>query len=203
MTADQPTAIKPGFSRSFLVLVLAAPVVWAVMYWLFAVPLSDRLADSGTSIIATFGLNDPLFLRTLLFAGLIYPVLEEIVFRGALQGFLLDRLPSSLAVERNQSDERGVAADADTATDSETSGLTSASTATPRYRMLVGGVSWANVLTSLAFAALHLISQPPLWAFLVFFPSLAFGWLREASGGLIFPIILHIFYNLGFFLLFH
>ncbi len=198
MTEDQTTAIKPGFFRSFVVLLLAAPAVWVGMHWLLGIPLAARFANSGGSISAAFGFNNSIFLHTLLFAGLIYPVLEEIVFRGAVQGFLLDRLPSSIAVNRHQSDEPAVA----TASDTDASGITNPSTGSDRYHMLIGGISWANVLTSIAFAALHLISQSPLWAFLVFFPSLAFGWVREASGGLLLPIVLHIFYNIGFLLLF-
>ena len=63
-------------------------------------------------------------------------------------------------------------------------------------------MSFANVLTSLIFASMHLISQPTIWAFAVFFPSLVFGWSIERFQTLAAPVTLHIFYNAGFFLLF-
>jgi len=94
---------------------------------------------------------------------LLYPILEEIVFRGGVQTFLLERK----ALTKH-----------------------------------IFGISLANVLTSIAFAALHLIYQPVLWALLVFVPSLVFGWARERYGSVIPSILLHGFYNLGFVLLF-
>lgn len=60
------------------------------------------------------------------------------------------------------------------------------------------GVSLANVITSLLFAAMHLINQPPLWAALVFLPSIVFGWARDRYGYIHASVVLHIFYNAGF-----
>jgi len=60
------------------------------------------------------------------------------------------------------------------------------------------GISIANLLTSVVFAAMHLISQPPLWAALVFVPSLAFGWARDRYISVVPGIILHSVYNAGF-----
>ncbi|MEE9319765.1 MAG: JDVT-CTERM system glutamic-type intramembrane protease [Granulosicoccus sp.] len=99
----------------------------------------------------------------LLIASLIYPVLEEFVFRGGLQPALLAR---------------------------------------PVFRKRVGPVSLANVLTSIAFAAAHLLRQPPLWAALVLLPSLVFGWSRERYDSIVPPTLLHMFYNAGFIWLF-
>ena len=59
----------------------------------------------------------------------------------------------------------------------------------------------ANVLTSIAFAAVHLYAHPPLWALAVFFPSLVFGYFRDRSGRLEGPILLHIGYNASYFML--
>lgn len=72
----------------------------------------------------------------------------------------------------------------------------------PRLRKKWKAVTLANVLTSVIFAGLHFISQPPIWALLVFFPSLVFGWSKERFKTLLAPIVLHVFYNAGFFLLF-
>ncbi|MEE9333872.1 MAG: JDVT-CTERM system glutamic-type intramembrane protease [Granulosicoccaceae bacterium] len=64
------------------------------------------------------------------------------------------------------------------------------------------GISAANIVTSLVFAAAHLIYQTPMWACLVFFPSIIFGWARERYNSVIPSILLHAFYNAGFGLLF-
>jgi membrane protease YdiL (CAAX protease family) len=69
-------------------------------------------------------------------------------------------------------------------------------------RSALGPLTIANLLTSVLFAALHFIYHPPLWALLVFFPSLVFGFFKERSGGLTAPILLHVFYNGGFIWLF-
>ena len=68
-------------------------------------------------------------------------------------------------------------------------------------RRQLGGISLANVLTSLAFAAVHLFQHAPVWAAAVFIPSLVFGYVRERFNAVAPAIALHIFYNLGYFLL--
>lgn len=93
----------------------------------------------------------------------IYPVLEEIVFRGGLQGWLLDR---------------------------------------PKFDRQCCGLTLANLLTSLVFTALHFLNHPPLWAALVLFPSLVFGWSRDRHASLSGAIVLHVFYNFGMLTLF-
>lgn len=64
------------------------------------------------------------------------------------------------------------------------------------------GLSLANGVTSLIFAALHLWQHPPLWAAGVFLPSLVFGFFYERHRGLLSPILLHAGYNAGYFWLF-
>ncbi len=88
------------------------------------------------------------------------PILEEVTFRGILQGELL----------RSRWGRR-------------------------RWR----GVSAANLVCSAAFAALHFVHHPPLWAVSVLVPSLLFGWLRERHRGVAAPIGLHMLFNLEFF----
>jgi membrane protease YdiL (CAAX protease family) len=66
----------------------------------------------------------------------------------------------------------------------------------------LGPISAANLLTSLVFTGLHFFYHPPLWAALVFFPSLVFGFFKDRYSGLAAPILLHCFYNAGFLLLF-
>jgi len=87
---------------------------------------------------------------------LIYPVLEEIVFRGVIQDWIRAKLGGALGI-----------------------------------------LTYANLITSVLFAASHLIHQPPFWAMLVFFPSLIFGYFRERHDTLGTPILLHVVYNFG------
>ena len=64
-----------------------------------------------------------------------------------------------------------------------------------------GPISWANGLTTLAFVALHLPTQPLLWALAVAAPSLVLGHLRERLGNVWPAVGVHAFYNAGFALL--
>lgn len=101
-------------------------------------------------------------LPALALIALVYPVLEEIVFRGAIQEWLNSRLPDVSRL----------------------------------------GISLPNLVTSLLFTALHFIHQAPLWAASVFLPSLVFGFFKERYQSLLPPILLHVFYNTGYALLF-
>lgn len=93
---------------------------------------------------------------------LYYPLLEEMLFRGLLQGELRQRWPG-----------------------------------TRRHR---AGLSVANGLVSVAFIAMHLLNHSPAWALAVGLPSLAFGYYRDRSGSILYPVILHSAWN-GFFFL--
>jgi membrane protease YdiL (CAAX protease family) len=71
------------------------------------------------------------------------------------------------------------------------------------YQLPWGQRSWlhlsaANLLTSLAFVALHLVYHPTLWAVAIFFPSLVFGYFRERHRSLYPAFALHSLYNLGY-----
>lgn len=89
---------------------------------------------------------------------LLQPLLEELVFRGVLQGELLQW----------------------------TRGRRS------------GPFTRANWWTSAAFAAAHLLVQPPAWALATLVPSLVFGHLRDRLRSAWPAVLLHGFYNLGF-----
>jgi membrane protease YdiL (CAAX protease family) len=97
-----------------------------------------------------------------LMPAVIYPVLEEVVFRGLLQELVKEHIS----------------------------------------RRRFGPLSLANLLTSLIFTGFHFLSHPPLWATLVFFPSLVFGFFKDRYHTLTAPILLHGFYNAGFLLIF-
>ena len=150
----------PGVQHNRLWLIpafLAAPVAWLVLHLVFGVPVASRAGAEW------FGFTEAGFRNLFLLAVIVYPILEEIVFRGALQGWLLEKA---------------------------------------ELRRSFAGISTANVITSLVFAAMHLFNQSLFWAALIVLPSLVFGWAREASSGVVVPILLHMFYNAGFYLLF-
>ncbi len=65
----------------------------------------------------------------------------------------------------------------------------------------LAGISRANLAISLLFVAVHFIYHPPLWALVVLFPSLIFGWFRDRYRQIYPGVFLHSFYN-GCFLLF-
>ena len=132
----------------FRVAVAAGPVCWVVLFLIL-----------HPSIQWGWPLLTPL---VFLLPVLVYPVLEEIVFRGLIQELVHEYLSKAS----------------------------------------LGPVSVANLLTSLLFTGVHFFYHPPLWAALVFFPSLVFGFFKDRTQGLMAPIILHVFYNAGFLWLF-
>lgn len=60
-------------------------------------------------------------------------------------------------------------------------------------------VSLSNFLTSILFVLIHFVYHAPIWAMLVFFPSLIFGYFKEKYNHIVPSIVLHMFYNLCFF----
>jgi len=81
-------------------------------------------------------------------------------------------------------------------------GIQSALMSKPVFARRWYGLSLANLATSLLFAAMHLVSQPPVWAALVFIPSLVFGWARDRYNAVVPSVLLHAVYNSGFVWLF-
>lgn len=136
--------------QAFGLAFLAGPICWAVLYFVLpSGPLNHQMLAVLTLV-------------------LLMPVLEELVFRGGLQSFLLTK-----AAFQKQ------------------------------FAMgLLAKVSLANVCCSVVFALFHLLNQPPLWAALVFLPSLVFGWALEKFNSVVPCVVLHCWYNAGFVLLF-
>lgn len=125
----------------------------ALLYWGALYVVTQPAPDPA------WPLSDPL---RFIYPALLYPFVEELVFRGYIQDLAHRRLTA--------------------------------------WRL--GPFSHANILTSLLFTALHFINHPPLSAAAVFIPSLLFGFFKDRSGRLGAPILLHMFYNSGYFLLF-
>ncbi len=129
--------------KQFWAAIVAAVVVWILTYFLV-----DNLIIS----------RNP----NLLYAIIIYPILEELAFRGFIQDTIRQKIRQNL----------------------------------------VARLSYANILTSILFVLAHLLYQAPLWALSVFIPSLVFGYFKDRTGGVMASIVLHIFYNAGFFVIF-
>lgn len=135
--------------KAFIAAAVAAPLTWFLL-WQWRAPVIDwgwPLQTPGRYLLLV----------------VIYPLLEEYVFRGGLQPWLA-RYSANRCAWR--------------------------------------GVSRANVLTSILFSALHLFAHTPLWALAVFIPSLIFGFFRDRYASIQPSVVLHVFYNAGFFLLF-
>jgi membrane protease YdiL (CAAX protease family) len=132
----------------FYLALAAALVYWAGVYF-YSRPQPDL----------DWPLQAPL---RFLYPALLYPLVEELIFRGLIQDLAHRHLSA--------------------------------------WRL--GPLTHANILTSLLFTALHFINHPPLWAAAVFLPSLVFGFFKDRTGTLAAPVVLHVFYNSGYFWLF-
>ena len=54
----------------------------------------------------------------------------------------------------------------------------------------------SNIITSILFVLIHFVHHSPLWAVLIFIPSLIFGYFKEQYKNIIPSIFLHMFYNI-------
>lgn len=57
----------------------------------------------------------------------------------------------------------------------------------------------ANILTSMIFASVHLLSHPPAWALATFAPSLIYGLLWDRHKSIVMCWFIHAIYNLSYF----
>jgi membrane protease YdiL (CAAX protease family) len=140
-----PLLRDPAFAAALL----AAPVAWVAL-----MVLGHPTAEAG------WVLTSP---GRWVVLGVVYPVLEEIVFRGGLQRWM----------KQHRFGNRRLA-----------------------------GLSTANWVASACFAAAHLYQHSIIWSAAVLVPSLLMGWLFDRHGRLTGPVLLHAFYNLGFFWIF-
>ena len=131
----------------FLSLLALGPTVWLSMIVLFALQPQPRQV-----------LWSPVFLSVALWQ----PLCEELLFRGVIQGYLLQ----SRSMQKTWC-----------------------------------GLSISNLVTSCLFSLAHLASHSISWSLLVLIPSLCFGFVRDRFGSVYPSIILHVFYNSGYFLL--
>ncbi len=73
----------------------------------------------------------------------------------------------------------------------------------PKRRILGGGVGVALVLSSLAFAVIHLPKGGDPRVLATFFPGLLFGWMRSATGSILASTVTHAGSNILIKLLQH
>jgi membrane protease YdiL (CAAX protease family) len=64
-----------------------------------------------------------------------------------------------------------------------------------RIRLLGTPVGWSLLFTSALFALSHRLITFQWWHFSIFFPSLAFGWLRERTGAITAGALFHALCN--------
>lgn len=57
----------------------------------------------------------------------------------------------------------------------------------------------ANIITSTAFASMHLFTHPPAWALATFAPSLIYGLLWDRHKSIVLCWAIHAVYNLSYF----
>ena len=65
-----------------------------------------------------------------------------------------------------------------------------------RLRILGADVGWGLLIASAIFAVGHIVTTPDISRLAVFFPSLAFGWLRARTGGIGAAILFHAACNI-------
>lgn len=135
--------------RQFIWALLIAPVLWLIGYYVYS-PTPDW----------AWALHQP---REFALLVIVYPCIEELLFRGLLQGWLLERT---------------------------------------QFQRRWFNLSLANITTAGIFTVLHFFSHPPLAAAAVLLPALIFGHFRDRYGSLHAPILLHVYYNLGYFWIF-
>jgi len=125
----------------FIALALLPAPIWTVIFW-------------------QIGTIDQLGVTTFVTLIVIYPIFEEIIFRGILQPCIAKKWTNTVFT-----------------------------------------LSVANLITSCIFTLLHLFTHPTLWALATFIPSLIFGYSQERHKTVLAPILLHISYNGGYFLI--
>jgi membrane protease YdiL (CAAX protease family) len=66
----------------------------------------------------------------------------------------------------------------------------------PKRRLWGGGIGLALILSSAAFALIHLPKDGDPRALATFFPGMVFGWMRSATGSILAPVVAHASSNI-------
>jgi membrane protease YdiL (CAAX protease family) len=145
---------KPGWlGLPFLIAVALGPLTWFLLFTIL------RPGEDGFSALSSFQANSFALLKLTL----VFPLVEELAFRGYLQ---------------------------------------SKAHAQPWGKSQFSGISVANLLTTFLFCSVHFLYHSFTWSIAVILPSLVFGYFRDRFSSVVPCIILHCFYNAGYYLLF-
>jgi uncharacterized protein len=145
---------RPGWLElPFLIAVALGPLTWALLFIILMPGLESFSVSAG------LGTDPFLFLKL----SLVFPIVEELAFRGYLQSRLLNH---------------------------------------DWAKFEFSGITIANLVTSLLFCSAHAFYHPLAWSIAIILPSLLFGYFRDRYGSVIPGIVLHCFYNAGYYLLF-
>lgn len=128
------------FNYRFLLALLAGVVVVLIMHG-WVKPYSSAVTFSGLQLLSLI---------------IWQPLVEEILFRGIIQGQLIKRQWGRSSWQ---------------------------------------GITVANLITSILFAAVHMVNNTPLFALSVLAPSLVFGYFRDYCNSVYPCIIIHGAYN--------
>lgn len=72
-----------------------------------------------------------------------------------------------------------------------------------KWRILGADLGWSWVITAAAFAIVHSFVALQWWHFAIFFPGLLFGYLRELTGSITAPILIHAMSNIVMAIVIH
>lgn len=153
MTTKEKHYVDNSLMASFQDPLIKAGFVVALLFWLTLYFISPPESSQDWLLAA------PLWYLKLT---LLYPMLEELVFRGLVQSQIFSFV----------------------------------------RKIELGPFTLANIGTSVVFCGFHFFSHAPLWAGLVIIPSLYFGYLKDKYHSLKQPILMHVVFNAGYFLIF-
>lgn len=64
-----------------------------------------------------------------------------------------------------------------------------------KLRSTVIGLSWDNLISSTLFTLVHMLYFESVWCLLIEFPALIFGYFYSRHHRLVYPVLLHAWYN--------
>lgn len=68
------------------------------------------------------------------------------------------------------------------------------------FHLWRANITYANITVASAFAATHLLSQPPLNAIAIVIPAVIFGMVYEKYGSIVLCVVVHMSYNIHLYI---
>ena len=69
-------------------------------------------------------------------------------------------------------------------------------------KIKLGPLTLSNIIASFAYFSFNAMNNVPMWLGMILIPSLFFGYLKDKYHTLKQPILMHAYFNAGFFLIF-